>query len=186
MRPLVLSFVSLMVASLALACGNGGLYGGNPTATRRPSASPTPVTRPGAGAESETPTPSARPSPTSPAPAATSPAPPSPTSTPAPSATEAPAPTAPPAGPITLTVTARNIRFEQTDLTVEAGTQVTITFDNQDSGVSHNLDIEGVAKTDIFAGPGQQTISFTAPAPGTYRYRCDVHPNAMRGTLIVR
>jgi plastocyanin len=99
--------------------------------------------------------------------------------------TEAPAPTAPPAGPIALTVTARKIRFEQTELTVDAGAQVTLTFDNQDS-VSHNIDIEGVAKTDIFAGPGQRTVTFTAPTPGSYPYRCDVHPGAMRGTLIVR
>lgn len=185
MRPLVFSFVSLMVAVLALACGNGGLYGGNPTATRRPSTSPAPVTRTAAAAASETPPPPAQPSPTSPAPAATSAAPPPPTSTPMAAPTEAPAPTAPPAGPITLTVTARNIRFEQTELTVDAGAEVTLTFDNQDR-VSHNLDIEGVARTDIFAGPGQRTVTFTAPAPGSYAYRCDVHPAAMRGTLIVR
>jgi plastocyanin len=84
-----------------------------------------------------------------------------------------------------LTVVARGFRFEQTELAVDAGAQVTVTFDNRDTA-SHNLDIEGVAKTDIFAGPGQRTLTFTAPAPGTYAYRCDVHPNIMRGTLVVR
>jgi plastocyanin len=92
---------------------------------------------------------------------------------------------APTAAPASLTVVARGFRFEQTELAVDAGAQVTITFDNRDTA-SHNLDIEGVAKTDIFAGPGQRTLTFTAPAPGTYAYRCDVHPNIMRGTLVVR
>lgn len=151
------------VTIAAAACGGGGgPYGGSVTATRAP-APPTASARPAARpdyATGETPSP------------ATSPGAP---------ATEPPAGP----GPVSITVVARGIRFEQTELTIDAGAQVTLTFDNQDR-VSHNVDIAGVAKTDIFAGPGQSTITFTAPAPGSYAYRCDVHPNAMQGTLIVR
>lgn len=176
------------VAIAAAACGGGDrLYGGSATATRAP-ASPTASARPAARpdyATGETPSPSpSMPSPAG-APGATATQPPAPAPTEPLPPTEAPTqpPTAP--GPVSLTVVARGIRFQQTELTVNAGAQVTLTFDNQDS-VSHNVDIAGVAKTDIFAGPGQATITFTAPAPGSYAYRCDVHPNAMQGTLIVR
>ncbi|HXF50188.1 MAG TPA: cupredoxin domain-containing protein [Dehalococcoidia bacterium] len=179
---LLLAFVAL--GAVAAACGGGGLYGRSATATRTP-ASATAAVRPAARpdyAGNETPTPSATAAPVEA---------PAPTQAPAPSPTPAP-PTAPPepmaaspAGPVSLTVVARGIRFEQTELTVDAGAQVTLTFDNQDA-VSHNVDIVGVAKTDIFAGPGQATITFTAPPPGTYAYRCDVHPGAMQGTLVVR
>ncbi len=171
----------LTAALIAAACGDGGPYGGrSPTATRSAVLSPTAVRN------VAPPTPTSAPEPT-------------PTSAPTLAPTEArtvaptrppeapPSPTSPPSAPraASLTVTARNVRFEQTELTVDAGAQVTLTFDNQDS-VSHNIDIVGVAKTDVFAGPGQRTITFTAPSPGTYAYRCDVHPGAMQGTLTVR
>lgn len=185
-RGLASSFAA--VAITAAACGGGeGLYGGSATATRAP-ASPTASARPAARPDYATGgTPSPSPSMPSPAtaPAATA------TVSPAPAPTEPPVPTAAPTrpptapGPVSITVVAQGIRFEQTELAVDAGAQVTLTFDNQDR-VSHNVDIAGVAKTDIFAGPGQSTITFTAPSPGSYPYRCDVHPNVMQGTLIVR
>ncbi len=179
---LLLAFVAL--GALAAACGGGGLYGGGATATRAP-ASPTAAARSAARPDypgTDTPTPPATPAPVE-TPAPTQP--PAPSPSPAPP-TAPPAPTAPPpAGPVSLTILARGIRFQQTELTVDAGAQVTLTFDNQDAA-SHNVDIVGVARTDIFAGPGQATITFTAPPPGTYAYRCDVHPGAMQGTLVVR
>lgn len=185
MRARLSPFVATLVF-LAAACGGGGLYGGSATPAR-PATVAQPAGRPddsGAASTSEA-TQASAPSPTKPAPEPTTEPPP--TASPAMVATPAPAPTeaAPATGPVSLTVVARDIRFAQTELTVDAGAQVTLTFDNQDS-LSHNIDIVDVAKTDIFGGPGQRTITFTAPEPGTYAYRCDVHPGAMRGTLIVR
>ncbi|MHB8052837.1 MAG: cupredoxin domain-containing protein [Methanoregula sp.] len=39
----------------------------------------------------------------------------------------------------------------------------------------------------IITGGQDITYRFTAPAaPGTYFFRCDVHPSVMKGTFIVR
>ena len=175
MRVYLLSVLPLTVMAMATACG-GGRYGRSAAPTAPVSASPTVVAQLAGRPDYST---GATPVPktaTAPAPALAA------------SPTEAPAPTSPPpppASPVSLTVVARGIRFEQTELVVDAGATVTLTFDNQDTA-SHNVDIQGVAKTDIFAGPGQRTVTFTAPAQGSYTYRCDVHPSAMQGTLVVR
>jgi len=103
-----------------------------------------------------------------------------------------------PAGPVTeLALIARNIKFDQPTLTVPAGGSVKLTFDNQDASVPHNIAIytsreaatggeAPITATKIENGPVQQTLTFNAPAPGSYFFRCDVHPTAMTGTLIVQ
>jgi len=103
-----------------------------------------------------------------------------------------------PSGPTAdITVVGKNIVFDQGTLTVPAGSAVNLTFDNEDSGVPHNFSVytskEGaqsgeapLASTKIETGPVQQTLTFAAPAPGTYYYRCDVHPTTMTGTLTVQ
>ena len=104
-------------------------------------------------------------------------------------------PSAPPAGgtPVTsLTVAAKNIAFDTTSFVLKANAQISLTFDNQDAGIPHNLAIftEENGGTKIFGqapfnGPAKETWTFTAPAPGTYFFHCEVHPN-MKGTVIVR
>jgi plastocyanin len=113
-----------------------------------------------------------------------------PTSTPAPAATTAPAAE-------TVEITAiPHIKFDKDTITVKAGSQVTLTFTNNDNGVPHNwaaytdstasTPIPG-AKTEVCTGPCQQQITFTAPSqPGNYFFQCDIHPAAMKGTLVVQ
>ncbi len=38
---------------------------------------------------------------------------------------------------------------------------------------------------EIFSGVAQMESTFTTPGPGTYFFRCDVHPVTMVGTVVV-
>jgi plastocyanin len=116
-----------------------------------------------------------------------SPPPASASGTPPPSASASGAPP-PPGG---TTVTAQNLAFSPTEITLPADTASTITFDNEDSGVPHNIDIfsdasytTSVFKGDLVTGVATQTYDVPALAAGTYYFRCDVHTN-MTGTVTV-
>lgn len=95
--------------------------------------------------------------------------------------------------PFSLTLTAQGRAFDQSSLRVPAGAAVTLRFVNNDSGVPHNVSIyeTSAAAKAIFQGEritGPQTIdyAFTAPTrPGTYFFRCDVHPTTMSGAFVV-
>jgi plastocyanin len=111
------------------------------------------------------------------------------------SATATPTPTAtltPTTTPINITIdlVAKNLAFDKSTITVPAGANVTINFDNQD-GVSHNFALYTDSSADTLIFRGQLTTSpttynFTAPStPGNYFFRCDVHPTMMTGTFVV-
>ncbi len=112
-----------------------------------------------------------------------------------PTATPTTAPPPPPAAgggeSVTVDIAAENIEFDTETITVPAGAEVTMNFDNRDSA-PHNVAIytDSSAMTPIYigeiiTGPGQVTYTFTAPSePGTYFFRCDVHPS-MNGEFIV-
>lgn len=81
------------------------------------------------------------------------------------------------------------VSFEQKTLLVVAGQPLSLTFDNKQAGVPHNVGIyDTPAKaTEIFAGErvtGPATVTYNVPAltAGNYYFQCDVHPN-MNGTL---
>jgi plastocyanin len=102
-----------------------------------------------------------------------------------------PAPTATPQN-VTKDLTAQNIAFDLKTINVPAGSVVTINFVNKDT-VPHNFALytDSSANTPLFVGKvinkGQITYNFNAPdAPGSYFFRCDVHPLAMVGTFIVQ
>jgi plastocyanin len=93
---------------------------------------------------------------------------------------------------VTVSLVARNMAFDKTTITVTAGASVTMTFENQDS-VPHNFALytnSGASQSifigQVITGPKMITYTFTAPStPGTYFFRCDVHPTAMTGSFIV-
>ena len=95
--------------------------------------------------------------------------------------------------PVTINLTAQNMAFDKSTITVPAGASVTINFNNEDS-LTHNFAIytnSSAAPPAIFQGqtitsPKTTTDTFTAPTtPGTYFFRCDIHP-FMNGTFIVQ
>ncbi len=99
-----------------------------------------------------------------------------------------------PAGGGGNTVSAANVAFSVTELTLPAGETVDYTFVNEDS-VEHNISIypdaeAGVAKTGaLFEGEiiqgGQETTYGLGPfESGDYYFQCDVHPN-MNGPVLV-
>lgn len=93
-----------------------------------------------------------------------------------------------------LTLIAENMAFNTSTITVPTGAQVTIRFNNNDQGISHNFAVynDSSASTRIFNGEIIQGVSstvytFKAPTkPGTYFFRCDVHPITMTGQFIVK
>ncbi len=88
---------------------------------------------------------------------------------------------------------AQNIKFNLSSISVPAGSLVTVFFKNLDSGTPHNFAVydSSAAATVIFKGTiitgvASTTYTFTAPTtPGTYFFRCDVHPTIMFGNFIV-
>lgn len=93
----------------------------------------------------------------------------------------------------TIDLEAENIAFSQDTIQVPPGEQITVEFTNHDS-VPHNFAVyqSEDAQQDIFVGetitgPDQTTTyEFTSPdKPGTYFFRCDVHPEEMTGEVIV-
>lgn len=83
------------------------------------------------------------------------------------------------------TLTAQNIRFEPTSLSVAASAQATITLVNKDS-VEHSLTFDDNSHSVDADGGETKTLSFTAPAAGTtISFHCKYHPTQMRGTITV-
>lgn len=96
----------------------------------------------------------------------------------------------PTTSPVISTVSA--VSFETKDVVVVAGQPLTLTFDNKQAGVPHNVHIfDSAAKTkdifkgDIVTGPASVVYNVPALAAGTYYFQCDVHPN-MNGTLTAK
>lgn len=95
------------------------------------------------------------------------------------------------AGPPATEISAKDIAFDKTELHLTSGADVKLTFVNRDVGLGHNLAIyrtedykEPVYAGEVFPGDATRTYEFKAPGPGTYYFRCDVHPN-MKGKVTV-
>ena len=96
--------------------------------------------------------------------------------------------------PGALDLTAQGIAFQPGQLSAPGGGQITIHFDNKDAGTPHNVAVfKGSDATapvlfrgDIITGPATKDYTFPAPPPGSYYFHCDVHPQQMTGTLVVK
>ena len=88
-------------------------------------------------------------------------------------------------------MTASGLAFDTQTITLPANTPYTLTFDNEDSGVPHDIAIfpDASATNPLFTGDiviGVKTVQYPIPAlkPGTYYFHCDVHPD-MNGSVTV-
>jgi plastocyanin len=105
-----------------------------------------------------------------------------------------PAGSSPAPAETTIELTAANIKFDKSTITVPAGKPVIISFTNQDAGIPHNFAVytdssasQSIFTGEIITGKASTTYTFTAPtARGTYFFRCDVHPTLMTGQFIVQ
>ena len=95
-------------------------------------------------------------------------------------------------GSTTSAVVAMGLAFDTGTITLPAGEAVTLTFDNQDAGVPHNIAIFPSAsdlanplfRGETFTGVATQDYEIPALEPGEYYFHCDVHPT-MYGTVVV-
>jgi plastocyanin len=86
------------------------------------------------------------------------------------------------AGPREVDVGAVDFAFEPKDASVAAGGKVTVTNRGQ---APHTMTLDDVDLDTGNIAPGA-SAELTAPdAPGSYSYRCAVHPGRMRGVLVV-
>lgn len=111
-------------------------------------------------------------------------------------------------GPFLDTITIKASDFDYTEITLPPGVEFTMTLDNQDDSVAHNIifyqgdvaaldepvlegcingcEDDGTAvRTELATGIIQHTFTFTTPPPGQYAFWCDVHPDTMIGMLII-
>lgn len=101
-------------------------------------------------------------------------------------------PTPAPTQSVTVKIVAGDRLFDLQTIRVPANSRVTVDLENLDAD-PHNIAIykspaaeQEIFVSDTIAGRDKRTTgSFDAPPPGTYFFRCDVHPVTMTGDLIV-
>jgi plastocyanin len=85
-----------------------------------------------------------------------------------------------------VAIVAKDLAWDVPCIQAPEGNPLTITVDNRDTGVNHDLHITGLPgdpSTELEAGPVTQTLELPGGLPaGEYDYLCDIHPN-MTGTL---
>jgi plastocyanin len=92
-----------------------------------------------------------------------------------------------------LTISAANLQFNTSKLTeTTPNTATHLAFTNKDAGVPHDFALykdsaytQNIFSGDQIIGPASTTYDLPALAPGTYYFRCTVHPTSMFGTFVV-
>lgn len=105
------------------------------------------------------------------------------------------------------TIVAQGTAFRTTSFSVPPATEVTLTFDNRDAGIPHNIVIHngssssdpvltgctsgcdpaknGEVYTPLQPGPATDVFTFTTPGVGDYYFFCIAHATQMNGTMTV-
>jgi plastocyanin len=99
-------------------------------------------------------------------------------------ATPAPTTSGAPAGDA-VSITAKDLKFAESQVSVKADKAFSIDFDNQDSA-PHNVKISAASGAEVFKGEivSSTKVVYAVPAlaAGTYAFICEVHPD-MKGTI---
>jgi plastocyanin len=92
----------------------------------------------------------------------------------------------------TVSVVAKDIKYDASCLAAPADKPFTLAFDNKDS-IPHSVAIleshtatQVLFHTDTFAGPKSMTFTLGPLKAGTYHFHCEVHPDQMNGTFLVK
>jgi plastocyanin len=92
----------------------------------------------------------------------------------------------------TVSVVASGTKFNTDCLAAPADRQFTLSYENKDS-LGHNLVFleshtatQVMFRADIFAGPATKTFTAGPFKAGTYAFHCEVHPDVMMGTFVVK
>jgi cytochrome c oxidase subunit II len=94
-------------------------------------------------------------------------------------------------------IAAKGTAFDKECLSEPSNKAFTLTFNNQDAGIPHNVEIYtdktaskrlggATGPGDLIIGPAKTTYQVPALPPGRYYFHCDAHPAAMTGTLVVK
>lgn len=189
----VLATLVITGSTLLVACGGSTNRRAATPLASAANASAATLTKPSA---TNTPTPTASATATEPAATATPVVAPSPAASqprntpepPTPTEEVEPAPPAPSGG--TITLVAVNVLFNVSLLSAPPG-PVTVTLDNQDHAIAHNVHFfsrasgQSIGATEVEPGPATESLTLGTLAPGAYLYKCDVHPTTMMGILTV-
>jgi plastocyanin len=74
--------------------------------------------------------------------------------------------------------------WDTSSLDMTAAAEASVEVTNQDS-FEHNFTFAEAGANQDVEGGEDATVSFTAPAAGSYEFFCKYHPQAMRGTVTV-
>ena len=89
--------------------------------------------------------------------------------------------------PNAIVVTAKDLKFNPTEVSAPADAAFEIVFDNQE-GAPHNMKISDSTGAEVFKGEivTNQKVTYQVPAlaAGSYPFICEVHPD-MKGTITV-
>jgi plastocyanin len=80
-------------------------------------------------------------------------------------------------------LTASGFAWDKTSLEMAAGSEVKVEVTNDDSA-PHSFTFEDASVDQTVAAGEDATVTFTAPAAGSYEFRCKFHA-AMTGTVTV-
>lgn len=83
-----------------------------------------------------------------------------------------------------ITVEAFDFGFEPSTISLDAGEEVELTFDNT-GDAPHTLTSDDLGVDIRTEAGGDGDAGFTAPTDGTYSFQCDIHPDRMQGEVIV-
>jgi plastocyanin len=95
-----------------------------------------------------------------------------------------------PGGPGATIRAVPTLTFDTAEITLPADQPSTLTFDNQDAGVQHNVSIyageggESLFEGEVITGPAQTEYPIPPLPAGEAYFQCDIHPT-MNGTVRV-
>ena len=103
----------------------------------------------------------------------------------APAATAAPETTAAAGGGDNeIKLAASGFKFDKTSLDLKSGSSYTVEVTNGDSA-EHSFTFKAAGVDQDVEGNEDATVTFKAPAAGSYEFHCRYHPATMKGTVTV-